>query len=55
MIKGTVGTDADRRVVDELGERVPNATVIELPGDHACHIESIDAFLDAFNRHLASA
>jgi hypothetical protein len=27
----------------------PNAVVIELPGDHSCHIESMDAFLDAFN------
>jgi pimeloyl-ACP methyl ester carboxylesterase len=55
LIKGTVGTDADRRVVDVLGEPVPNVTVIELPGDHACHVESIDAFLDAFDRQLASA
>jgi hypothetical protein len=30
-----------------------NATVLELPGDHACHIQSIDAFLAAFEGHLA--
>lgn len=36
-------------------ERLPNATVVELDGDHACHIESIDAFLEAFEKHLASA
>jgi pimeloyl-ACP methyl ester carboxylesterase len=54
LAKGTITTDWLKRVVDVIGERAPNATVLELPGDHACHIQSIDAFLDEFEKHLAS-
>ena len=55
LVKGTVTADWLKRVVDVLGERLPNAAVLELPGDHACHIESIEAFLEALERHLAAA
>jgi hypothetical protein len=54
LAKGTITTDWLKKVVDVIGERAPNATVLELPGDHACHIQSIDAFLDALEKHLAS-
>lgn len=54
LVKGSVTTEAEKRVVDILGERLPNATVLELPGDHASHIHSIDAFLEAFEKHLAA-
>lgn len=54
LIKGTVTTEAEKRVVDVLGERLANAKVVELEGDHACHIQSIDAFLQAFEDHLAT-
>ncbi len=53
LVKGSVTTEAEKRVVDALGDRLPNATVLELPGDHASHIQSIDTFLEAFERHLA--
>lgn len=52
LVKGSVTTEAEKRVVDALGDRLPNATVLELPGDHASHIQSIDTFLEAFERHL---
>ncbi|MFY9587030.1 MAG: alpha/beta hydrolase [Actinomycetota bacterium] len=52
LVKGTITTDWLKRVVDVIGERAPNATVVELPGDHACHIQSIDAFLEALEKHL---
>ena len=39
-----------RRLV--LGERLPNASVVELDGDHAHHIQSIDAFLATFEEHV---
>lgn len=55
LVKGTVTTDWLKRVVNILGERLPDATVVQLEGDHACHIQSIDAFLEAFERHLATA
>lgn len=51
----TKGTDAgalDRRVVDELGRLLPRASVVELPGDHAHHIQSIDQFLAPLKAHL---
>jgi pimeloyl-ACP methyl ester carboxylesterase len=55
LVKGSVTTEGEKRVVDVLGERLPNATVLELPGDHASHIQSIDTFLEAFEKHLAPA
>jgi pimeloyl-ACP methyl ester carboxylesterase len=54
LVKGSATTEVEKRVVDILGQRLPNATVLELPGDHASHIESIDAFLAAFEKHLAA-
>lgn len=53
LVKGTVTADWLKKVVDVLGHRLRNTTVVELEGDHACHIQSIDAFLDAFERHMA--
>lgn len=53
LVKGTVTTDWEKRVVDALGARLPNATVLELEGDHACHIQSIDDFMVAFEKHIA--
>ena len=55
LVKGSVTTEGEKRVVDVLGERLPNATVLELPGDHDCHIQSIDAFLEALEKHLTAA
>jgi pimeloyl-ACP methyl ester carboxylesterase len=55
LMKGTVTAEWLKRVVDVLGQRIRGATVLELPGDHACHIQSIDAFLDALEAHLAKA
>lgn len=52
LVKGTVTADWLKRVVDVLGGRLPDATVEELPGSHACHIESIEQFMDALDRHL---
>lgn len=55
LVKGRLSTEWLRRIVDVFGQQFPRATVLELPGTHACHIESIDAFLEAFERHVASA
>lgn len=55
LVKGTVSSDWLRRIVDALGAAYPNSTVLDLPGSHACHIESIDAFMEALERHLAAA
>jgi pimeloyl-ACP methyl ester carboxylesterase len=55
LTKGTSSTSLDRRLVDVLGERLPNARVREFQGDHAHHIQQIDPFLDALKAHLAQA
>lgn len=55
LVKGTATAAWLSRTVDVLGERLPAATVVELEGDHACHIQSIDAFLDALETHLHRA
>jgi hypothetical protein len=55
LVKGSVTADWLKRVVDVLGERVQDANVIELPGDHACHIQSTDVFLEQFNKHVIAA
>src|SRR3984893_1917238 len=54
LVKGSVTADWLKRVVDVLGERVHGVRVIELPGPHACHIQSMDAFIEAFNNHVAT-
>jgi pimeloyl-ACP methyl ester carboxylesterase len=53
LVKGSVTADRLKRVVDVLGERLPNATVEELPGDHSCHIQSTDHFLNVLDPHLS--
>jgi len=53
LTKGTRTSDWLKRLVDVLGERLPDASVLELEGDHAHHIESIDAFLAALEEQLA--
>lgn len=55
LVSGNVTADPEKRVVDVLAERLPNAAVVELPGDHAAHIQSIDAFMEALENHLATA
>lgn len=52
LVKGTATAPWLRRVVDVLGARIPNARVLELSGDHACHIQSIEPFLEAVEQHL---
>ena len=52
LVKGTVTEPWEKRVVDVLGEYLPNARVVELEGDHAAHIQSIDRFLEELEAHL---
>lgn len=53
LTRGTRSADADRRLVDVLAERLPNATMVEFEGDHAHHIERLDEFLTVLRSHLA--
>jgi pimeloyl-ACP methyl ester carboxylesterase len=55
LTKGTATAKAERRIVDLLALHLPDARVVELEGSHAHHIESIDRFLEAFERHLQTS
>jgi pimeloyl-ACP methyl ester carboxylesterase len=55
LVKGTVTEGWLKRVVDVLGQRIPQAKVVELAGDHASHIQSIDRFLEELEAHLHSS
>lgn len=55
LTKGTMTAKAERRIVDLLALHLPDATVVDLEGSHAHHIESIDRFLDALERHLQAS
>ena len=55
LTKGTKTGEVERRVVDLLGLHLPNARVVELEGSHAHHIESIDRFLKALEKHLQAS
>jgi pimeloyl-ACP methyl ester carboxylesterase len=55
LTKGTNTAAWLKRLVDVLGERLPNASVVELEGDHAHHLQSIDAFLERLEGHLTRA
>ena len=52
LTKGTQTGKAERRIVDLLALHLPDASVVELAGSHAHHIESIDRFLEALESHL---
>ena len=55
LINGTSTEFWLKRIIDILGERIPNARIVELAGDHASHIQSIDRFLEEFEAHVHSA
>ncbi|MFP3914522.1 MAG: alpha/beta fold hydrolase [Actinomycetota bacterium] len=52
LVKGTRTVPWQARVVDRLGDHLPRSKVVELEGDHACHIESMDRFLEEMEEHL---
>ena len=55
VTKGTRTEAWERRVVDLLGEHLPNARVVDIEGTHAHRIESIDRFLEGLEVQLEGA
>ena len=53
-VKGTETTGDDAAIVDDLAATVPHGRVLELPGDHACHIQNMDRFLAELAGHTAA-
>jgi pimeloyl-ACP methyl ester carboxylesterase len=54
-IRGLGSTETDRAIVGDIVANAPNATLLELPGDHACFLEHPDRFLAALEAHIANA
>jgi len=55
LTKGTETGKVERRVVDLLALHLSNVRVVELDGSHAHHIEGIDRFLEALDKHLQAS
>jgi pimeloyl-ACP methyl ester carboxylesterase len=52
-VRGTDSTHVDRAIVGDIVATAPNATLLELPGDHSCFLQEPDRFLDMLEAHLA--
>ena len=52
-VKGTDTAESLSASVDAIVSTAPHATLLELPGGHACHIENFDRFLEALDAHIA--
>jgi pimeloyl-ACP methyl ester carboxylesterase len=52
LVHGSATTDSLKRVVAVLNERLPDSSVIELPGNHARHLEYPEALLAPLERHM---
>lgn len=52
LVKGTESSSWLRGIVDALGRHYPRATVLDLEGSDACHVERIDDFMAQLEKHL---
>jgi hypothetical protein len=41
--------------VNDLVAAVPRGRLLELPGDHASHIQNIDRFLEELDAHITGS
>jgi pimeloyl-ACP methyl ester carboxylesterase len=53
-VKGTETSEVEAAVVDDLAATAPRVRLLELPGEHASHIENIDRFLNELTQHTAN-
>jgi pimeloyl-ACP methyl ester carboxylesterase len=54
-VRGTDTAELEATVVDNLAATVPRGRLLELPGGHACHIQSIDRYLEELDAHLSGS
>jgi pimeloyl-ACP methyl ester carboxylesterase len=54
-VKGTDTSSVLGTIVDDIVASAPRATLLELPGGHACHIENMDRFSEELERHISSS
>jgi pimeloyl-ACP methyl ester carboxylesterase len=53
-VKGTKTTEDLAAIVDDIAATVPHGRLLELPGDHACHLQNMDRFLAELIKHTAA-
>jgi pimeloyl-ACP methyl ester carboxylesterase len=53
-VKGTATTEDLAAIVDDLVATVPHGRVLELPGDHACHLQNMERFLAELASHTTA-
>jgi pimeloyl-ACP methyl ester carboxylesterase len=53
-VKGTDTTPDEAAIVDALVAAAPRGRVLELPGDHASHLQNMDRFLAELRGHAAA-
>jgi pimeloyl-ACP methyl ester carboxylesterase len=54
-VKGTDATAEDAAIGDAIAAMVPRGRMLELPGDHACHLQNRDRFLAELAGHASTA
>jgi pimeloyl-ACP methyl ester carboxylesterase len=52
-VRGTDSTETDIAMTEDIVATAPNATLLELPGDHSCFLQNPDRFLTALEAHIA--
>ncbi|MDQ3656797.1 MAG: alpha/beta hydrolase [Chloroflexota bacterium] len=51
-VRGTDTTETLAAIVDDIASTAPRGTLLELPGDHACHPQNFDRFLAELEDHM---
>ena len=54
-VKSTATTEDLETIVDDIAALAPQARLLVLPGDHACHLENPERFLAELAAHTAGA
>lgn len=54
LVYGTETAEWLKKIIEILDGIYPNAHTVALPGDHACHIQSIDPFLEELGKHTTA-
>ena len=51
-VRGTDTSVVDAAIVEQLVGNVPDGRLLELPGDHAAHLQNFERFLEALSAHI---
>lgn len=51
-VHGSDSTETDIATTEDIAALARNTTLLELPGDHACHLQNSDRFITALETHI---